>query len=430
MSDNGDGSVLELSSGELEGENSGSSKFKCNLSADNIPLSMGLNSEYCNNGGTSGGHLGLNLLQNFDESNLFHCDISGVFEWIRQRTDSVSSADLEFMRIDCNEAVVTTSELTSSSEEPVCVGEDLDGTGQLDPTFSASVSNSLSNHSQNDHLNSSLLDELTCLQTDDHMKSGETESLIDDSVYHYSLPQKESGKFDNLSVANSPIEHNGISVSKGTTVNENSISRKTADERKSKLKIFKSTSSLPFIKVPKKCILSGKILKRDAYSLNKSLIPTLTEPLNYDAPLEIQAASINNNIEVVPQCNFTSETVCDNGFENNEEMQLMLTEDRLKSHFPDGSLQTTENDTSISLSTLDSQEKSGAKTVVAISTNKLEDVTEVCIKTEKGEELYKGKASELLKATNSSPNLLLRFDSGKKEKQKLLLQKSGNYFFI
>lgn len=424
MSDNGDGNVLELSSGELEGDSSASVKFKCNLSSDNIPLSMGLNTEYCNNGGTNVGNLGLSLLQNFDENNLFQCDISGVFEWIRQRTDSVSSADLECMRIDCNEATVTTSELTSSSEDPVCVSSDLDVSSQIDPTFSTTVSSGLSNQSQNDHLNSSLLDELTCLQADDQLIK-----TVPESVFQYSLPLKEITKFGSLSCQpKTPVKNTVDSLSKDTVGTESLSTKSINDNINSKLRILKNTNSLPFVKVPKKCILSGKILKKDAYSfLGKNALSTLSQQSNFQMiPAEVQTSINHEGSGSVPQTDFTSEPLCVNEFENAEEMQLMLTEDRLKSPFSDENLQTNENNALLQTCISDNQEKSGSKTVVAISTNKLEDTTEVFIKTENGEELYKGKASELLKATNSSPNLLLRFDPATKDKQKLLLQKSGS----
>ncbi|XP_075216264.1 uncharacterized protein LOC142321774 [Lycorma delicatula] len=417
MSDNGDGCVLELSSGELEGENNTNSKYKCNLSSDNIPLIMGLNAEYSNNGGTSTGNLGLSLLQNFDESNLFQCDVSGVFEWIRQRTDSVSSTDLECMRIDCNEAVVTTSELTSSSEEPVGVGGDLDSTVQIDPSF-AVVSNSLSSQSQNDHLSSTLLDELTCLHTDDQLIKTTSESLMNESVFQYSIPQKEISKPENLSSTIS-VAKQSDKPSNELIISENS-SKVLCNDKNVKLKVFKS--ALPFIKVPKKCILSGKILKKDAYSfLAKNALP---DQRSVEVFSEIESSVINNDVESVHRTEYNTESLCDSGFENSEEIHLMLTEDRLKSHFIDDALQTNKNNSLLSSTASHNLDKAATKTVVAISTNKLEDVTEIVIKTEKGEELYKGKSSELLKATNS--NLLLRFDSNVNEKQNIQLQKSAS----
>ncbi|RZF41564.1 hypothetical protein LSTR_LSTR000278 [Laodelphax striatellus] len=382
MSNDGVSSDLELNSAELEEDSNSSSKFKCSLSSDSAPLIMGLNSDYCNNGVTNSVNLGFGLLQNLDETNLFHGD---VYEWIEPKRDSESIVDLENSKIEClglSDKIVTSSELTSPKND----NADIETEMQIGSVYT--LSPNLTLQTQTD---TPFLEELSGFQSDPTK-----EDTLSESVFLHLSPIDNDCK--NLN--SSAVSLDSLELLSG---DENNIDRND-------VRLPKSTSALPYIKIPKKLIRSGKILKKENYksfgflkAIQQTSISTNEmEAVTFEPNTAIIDVGSNTNLQLfsTDEINDTSEIVMFPVDSDNQNITLVSN-----------TMSSVDETPSVHSDLVNMTEEKPSKAVVAISTDKLEDRTEIVIKTEIGEEQYIGKASDILKATNSLSNFCLKLES-------------------
>ncbi|XP_039277251.1 myoneurin [Nilaparvata lugens] len=395
MSNDGVSSDLELNSAELEEDSNSSSKFKCSLSSDSVPLIMGLNSDYSNNGVNNSGNLGLGLLQNLDESNLFHGD---VYEWIAPKRDSGSIVDLENSKLeslDLSDRIITLSGLTSPKSDNANIETEL----QINSVYCLSPNQAL--QTQTDNINASFLEELNGFHSDPTSK----EDTLGENLFLQFSPLKNDCKNPNAGAVSLDL----IGLLNTGTSDEQNLS-------KNEVKPSNPRSALPFIKIPKKLIRSGKILKKENYKSFEFLkaiekISTSSdgsEQVAFEPNAAILDVGTHTNLQLLScdKINNSAEIVMFPVINEDQNVSLL---DETTTSSVDGTQFTPS--VYVRCDPVNVTEEKPSKAVVAISTDKLEDRTEIVIKTEIGEEQYIGKASDILKATSSLSNFCLKLDN-------------------
>lgn len=313
---------------------------------------------------------------NSDES-LNYDDIS-TQDWVKQQT-SGSSVDLRGDDLDDNIAVNYT-DMFSKDIEGYCI---VDCYGQIQSVL-----------------------------TNNRITLPPDISKLNEQDYHLPVEQKVCNK-GNVSIENkgmllnrlgngTPVEKAAVKVGEGKmfdiikNVNNVIVSENcrinTSDGKK---------LNMPFVKIPKKYILSGKIINQNLLSSvsRQRQISILNHKNKYSNNVIKQkkpTSLLKNKTPSVTSDVLSKDSIYQTSSVLNIPQNLLRHSSQIenKKHYKKI---VSRSDANIKCSV----KKPLPLATVAISTNKCNDTTEIVIKMDTGQELYKGKASDLMKAVNN-----------------------------
>lgn len=184
-------------------------------------------------------------------------------------------------------------------------------------------------------------------------------------------------------------------------------------------------TKLPFVKIPKHCLAKGKILKNiEDYLLtsDRLIVNKNVRVVGTETETQTKQLSHSRKRNLVPP-NVLNKCIKINGKQNvlilpMKQAKTIQKESLLKVNHPRSLLKINNMSKNLDVLTENFPKEVGVNSkknatgnpisvpvpiaVVAISTNKSNDTTEIIIKTEEGENVFKGKTSDIMKATQSN----------------------------
>lgn len=377
----------EENSGQIEDISDCVYKYNLvNVNDVNSLIIMGRNTETICNG--VDGVVNIVCKHSVNNDECLNCDDIGTNGWVKQRTSG--SVDLDVIRCnDLEDCVAINYSVASSKDvEGYCI---VDSFGHIQ-----SVLTNLDNGVPLVSDVSKLADQYCHLPVEQSISNegsiltvnkDVTEPLIE-RLENAKLLEKSSVKITNGvadKYSNIPQNLNNIVVSEHLQIN-------TSDSKKS--------TNLPFVKIPKKYILSGKII-------SQNLLPTVSR----QRQISILNHKNKRSNNVIKQKNHTSllknktlpvlSNVLSKDLDSQTFSLLNKPQSVLKYSNTVEKKKTYKKSVICDTNVRCDLKKTLPLATVAISTNKSNDTTEIVIKMDKGQELYKGKASDLVKAVNN-----------------------------
>ncbi|XP_054278351.1 protein suppressor of hairy wing-like [Macrosteles quadrilineatus] len=244
-------------------------------------------------------------------------------------------------------------------------------------------------------------------------------------------------------------------------------SENTTHKANERTKVKCISTSLPFIKIPRNCLMKGKILGKGDISLLSGNRPIsfLKSPTNFNSDITNASQALGLSVDIIPDVNKTVDTTLTSKFTVIDKGQLYGTKlTKIQQHHYKSNVNMGETNINVAVPVESSKPKknkslaikpsnsrsilkssvsnksvelptdlatkicetppsetlntknSNPLALVAISTNKGNDTTEIIIKTEDGENVFKGKTSDIMKATSSKMKVKVKL-SQKKDKQ-------------
>lgn len=349
------------------------------------------------------------------------CDISDVDEWLTERPD-VSRIDFYAVNenvLDEDNGIRFSDDLSSSDIEGYCV---IDNFCQFRTLVTRNITNEfqpITEVTKTENLKNDSSNVLQCPQqiiavctSNDACNITPVQNISNRPKQSVSMKDEKdiySDHFLSSVDSQNELEYNSVRIGKDfELVNLNksfSALSKSVSNRSRPSSNNNNSTGLPFVKLPKKYILSGKIINQNMLPLLRNRNPMIFA----SRPIDLKKNSMHSNQKIqkgksVLKYNGVKSNVNSQESEQcvseqpNEQFILPTSVGRLSNR-----IESVEIDSSSdSKRNINIKKSNTPLAVVAISTNKSDDTTEIVIKTEKGEELYKGKTSEMMKATKNN----------------------------
>lgn len=377
------------------------------------------------------------LGETINDGSIIFNDIKSVEEWLKSRTDLESNVDLDLSRSDDWWNFSTTEIVTTNND-----------VNEIIPL--PSITGVFNNETEDANVSSVnwedyVLDTENCINTTSILSNSfllvptNTEQSYENDLEIHKVDGYLNSP--NVIVNSPPTKSNNASdicdISRETVNKEVSCESIPINciQPVSQINIQDNLKKLPFVKVPKDCLARGKILGKQAISLfvgDNSLYNKykLLSPSKTQTELSKQQSLLNKTTLSLSPTNKPN----DANVKGKRAVVILPVQSANKNQIPVDSLpkakhprsllkinntssnhsvqsETFRKDTIISSSKSRPSVTKSPLAVVAISTDKANDTTEIVIKTHEGENLFKGKTSDIMKATGSTDNLSLQHNS-------------------
>ncbi|XP_046662232.1 myoneurin-like isoform X1 [Homalodisca vitripennis] len=351
-----------------------------------------------------------------NESAVLFNDIKSVEEWLKHKTDLIPSEDFDEPK--------SYDFLNFNSEETVANNNE--GSGAILPHIS--------------NISNVMIEELNL--NVENWEDFVLESKCDENIVDYSNIStglniiNSSGELELHQIdgfLNTPNVTASSSLNKSEPSEEQIISEKDIQSEKALANVCMSKplpsprflKKLPLVKIPMNCLIKGRILGKSHISTLSgksplSLLHSSTQTIKPSPKVNCISDQFKRSLKIKEKSQFASISCDVNGkptimvlpfkpVKASKSSLLKTNQTRSLLKINNSSLQTKTLTKNIDgpirpTSVVPKEPKKKEKfpvALVAISTDKSVNTTEIVIKTDEGENIYKGKTSDIMKATNS-----------------------------